>query len=167
MRRVTRQEAGGTWCQQLIVLFRWQVSPGSSWEPSHSLALQAPGLLPWAWVSGWTSWVAASSPLGRHVSFKRTLVAQICLYLTLTGLRQVIFATYEAKWIQEVYWILEHWKKNLNRQKKKVEQRRTEWNEGVKERDKDQKNRNKEKKQSKNVSLYTGKNIFLIKASFP
>lgn len=57
--------------------------------------------------------------------------------------------------------------KNLNRQKKKVEQRRTEWNEGVKERDKDQKNRNKEKKQSKNVSLYTGKKIFLIKASFP
>lgn len=59
--------------------------------------------------------------------------------------------------------------KNLNRQKKKkVEQRRTEWN-GVKERDKDQKkkNRNKEKKQSKNVSLYTGKYIFLIKASFP
>lgn len=29
------------------------------------------------------------------------------------------------------------------------------------------KNRNKEKKQSKNVSLYTGKYIFLIKASFP
>ena len=51
--------------------------------------------------------------------------------------------------------------KNLNRQKKKkVEQRRTEWN-GVKERDKDQKKKTEIKRKSnQKMYLYTQENIY-------
>lgn len=67
----------------------WHVSPGRSCEPELFPCLAGVTSLTQAWITGWTSWVAASPR--SHVSFKRMHVQMTCIYLTLTGQGQESF----------------------------------------------------------------------------
>lgn len=161
--------SSGTWCQWLIVLFGWQVSPGSSWEP-EPLTCLAGATSSDSGLDYRMDQLGGSIPPRSHISFQWTHAQMTSLYLTLAGLGQESFLPLtqgclvrRGKWIQGVYWVLEHWEKNLNREKEKeeVKERRAEWSERIKERGKDRKRKWREKKINiKRMNLCTQEDFF-------